>query len=79
MQFFSSNSKSRGTSTRMETGQGGSRIKFVIVPSGGQHCFRILAVNNRTLANSERYHNRADCQNGHQPIKAGAPGAPVKG
>jgi uncharacterized protein YegP (UPF0339 family) len=54
-------------------------MKFVIVPSGGQYYFRILAANNRTLANSERYHNRADCQNAIALIKAGAPGAPVEG
>ena len=46
-------------------------MKFVIVPSGGQYYFRILAANNRTLANSERYHNRADCQNAINLIKAG--------
>ena len=53
-------------------------MKLVIVPGGGQYYFRILAANNRTLANSERYHNRADCQNAINLIKAGAAGAPVE-
>jgi len=53
-------------------------VKFVIVPSGGQWYFRIVAANSRTLANSERYHNKADCQNAIALIKRGASSAPVE-
>ena len=67
-----------GGAVRRRGPESGSRMKLVIVPSGGQYYFRILAANNRTLANSERYHNRADCQNAINLIKAGAAGAPVE-
>jgi uncharacterized protein YegP (UPF0339 family) len=53
----------------------GDRMSFQIKRSGTQFYFRIVASNGKTLANSERYWNKADCRHAVDEIKTQAPTA----
>jgi uncharacterized protein len=53
-------------------------MEYQIYVSGGQYRWRLLAGNNRNIANSgEAYHNKADCLAAINLVK-GSASAPVK-
>ena len=53
-------------------------MEYQIYVSGGQYRWRLLAGNNRNIANSgEAYHNKADCLAAINLVK-GSANAPVK-
>jgi uncharacterized protein YegP (UPF0339 family) len=53
-------------------------MEYHIYPSSGQWRWRLLAANNKTIADSgEAYHNKADCQAGIDLVKK-SQDAPVK-
>lgn len=53
-------------------------MEYQVYQSGGQWRWRLVAANNRIIANSgEAYHNRADCLSAIALVK-GSAAAPVR-